>query len=136
MQERWLEKNVDLNLLSKRLEDFFIMHGFKTRIDTLASGNAIVGVLDNKHDDLKEIIVKITGSPNDFVIEFPRGESRLSSMKFGLLTTFLGGGSLLIKSLKSQKALEKLEREFWVDVEKNVRDVTNSFKAISRLKKD
>jgi len=130
MQERWLEKNVDLNLLSKRLEDFFFRFGFKTRVDTLASGNAIVAVIDNKHYDLKEIIVKITGSPNDFLIEFPKGESKLSSIKFSLLTTFLGGGSLLIKSLKSQEALEKLEKEFWVDVEKNVRDLTNSYRAI------
>jgi hypothetical protein len=43
-----------------------------------------------------------------------------------MLTKSLGGGYFLLKGLKLQEELEKLEREFWIYVEDKVAQLAGS----------
>ncbi|MFQ5999580.1 MAG: hypothetical protein ACE5J6_02255 [Candidatus Bathyarchaeia archaeon] len=126
MRRQWVGKNVDLALLSERLEDFFKSRGFKTRKDELADGYTISVASQNGRYMRGDIDVRIVGNSNDFVIEFFAGERARSSMMLGFITTILGGGSLILRGLRSQEALEKLEREFWVCAEDSVVHLASS----------
>lgn len=120
MRRQWMGKNVDLALLSERVEDFFRGKDFRTRKDESGDGYTISGTPHNARDVRGGITVRILGNSNDFVIELIAGERIRSSILLGFITTLIGGGSLLLRGLRSQETLEKLEREFWVYAEDSV----------------
>jgi len=126
MQRRWVGKNIDLTLLSERIENFFKDKGFKTTKDWSALEYTISAKPQHGVGILGLVIVKILGNSNDFSIEFSTSEHWRSAMKLGFITTMFGGGSLILRSLKSQEALEKLEKDFWVYIEEAITHLINS----------
>ena len=126
LRSHWVGKNVDLALLSKRVEVFFRDKGFNTRINE-STGEYRISVMSQYINGVREDVdVKISGNPDDFVIDLLVGERARSSIRFGFITGMFGGGSLLLRGLKSNEALEKLEEEFWMYVEESVGYLTNS----------
>lgn len=133
MQKRWIEKNIDLALLSKCVEQFLKGKGFKTRMDErsnkeckILATSASQGA-DHIHGSIEVLII---GNPNDFTINLIASESMYRSMKLGLLTTMFGGGNILLRSLESREILDKLEKEFWVYAEETVAHLTGSAERI------
>jgi len=126
MQKQWIEKSVDLALLSRHIEDFFKVRGFKTKRDELAGEHKILVIPTRTQGIRENVHVKILGNPNDFVIELTAGERARSAIWLGYTTTMIGGGSLLLRGLKSREALEKLEKEFWAHSENAVARLANS----------
>lgn len=126
MQRQWVGKNIDLTSLSKCIENFFKDKGFKITKDGSAPEYTISAKPQHSFGILEHVIVKILGNANDFLIEFSTSEHSRSVVKVGFMTTMFGGGSLLLRGLKSQEALEKLEKQFWVYIEETVTHLINS----------
>lgn len=126
MRARWVGKNVDLALLSACVEDFFKGKDFKTRRDESAEECTISGIPQRAHGIYGEVNVRVLGNPNDFEIEFLTSKHTRSAIKLGFITSMFGGGVLLLRGLKSQEALEKLEREFWRCIEEAITHLVNS----------
>jgi hypothetical protein len=72
------------------------------------------------------ISVRISGDPSDFTVDLKASELTARPIRTGLLTKSLGGGYFLLKTLKLQEELEKLEKEFWIYVEDKVAELTGS----------
>lgn len=125
MQKRWVGKNVDLILLCKSIEAFFEASNLRTRKDDSADGYSILGVQQRGGPRI-EVVVRILGDSNDFIVEFEGGERARRSVMLGFMTTMLGGGKLLLRGLKLKEELEKLEREFWVQIEAAVTRLVDS----------
>lgn len=128
MRKQWIEKNVDLALLGKYIEDFLTGKGFGTKKDEFADGCTISAKPWLEREVREEIAVSVLGWSNDFVIEFLISERKRSSVLLGFITTIIGGGTLLLRSLKSQEALEKLEKEFWMWAEETIAHLVGSLK--------
>lgn len=126
VRSQWVGKKVDLALLSRCVEDFFKGRGFRTKIDELVGEYKILVISPRAERVRGDVDVRISGDPNDFVIEFSAGEGARFSIKLGFLTTMIGGGSILLRGLKLREALEKLEREFWVYAEDSVAHLADS----------
>ncbi len=126
MQAQWVGKNVDLALLSQFVEDFFKSKGFKTAKDTSTEGYTVSGKPQRGGDILGRVIVRILGSSNDFSIEFLTSKHTRSAIRSGFMTTMFGGGILLLRGLKSQEALEKLENDFWIYIEEEMTHLIDS----------
>lgn len=127
MQRRWTMQNVDLNSLSDGVEDFFKSRQFVTKKSESAGERKIL--LQPTYSTVKldePISVRITGDPNDFVVELRASELTNRSVRMGMLTKSLGGGFYLLRSLKLQEELEKLEKEFWIFVEDKVAQLARS----------
>jgi hypothetical protein len=120
MQERWVRKDVDLSLLRERVVDFFKDKGFRTTKDCSASEYTISAKPRQSVGIIGCVTVRILGDPNDFLIEFSTSEHSRSAVKLGFMTTIFGGGSLILRGLKSQEELEKLEKDFWAHVEEAI----------------
>lgn len=125
MREQWVGKNIDLALLSERIEGFLSNKAFKIRKEVSADGYAI-STNPRVQENLGGVIVYIRGRSSDFVVEFATGKPGPSSAMLNFLMTMLGGGQLVLRNLKMQEAMEKLEREFWVYLEKTVDELTDS----------
>ena len=126
LRSQWVGKNVDLASLSRRVEIFFREKGFETRIKE-SDGEYEISVFSQYIKGAREDVdVKISGNPNDFMIDLLVGERARSSIRAGFLTSMFGGGSLVLRGLKLTEALEKLEEEFWMYVADSVGQLTNS----------
>ena len=125
MREQWVGKNVDLALLSERVEDFFKGKVFQTRKDVLADGYKI-SATPGSQERLRGVVVYVRGKSSDFVVEFFAGKRERSPAMLGFLVTLFGGGGLVLRSLKLQEAMEKLEREFWAYTEEAIAELTDS----------
>jgi len=126
MQRRWVGKNIDLALLGKRIENFFKDKGFKIAKDWPASEYTFSVRPQHGVGILGGVTVRIIGDSSDFLIDFSTSERSRSAVKLGFITTMFGGGSLILRGLKSQEALEKLEKDFWIYIEEAMTRLINS----------
>ena len=129
MIDRWLENNVNLDLLSKGIKQFFPEEEFDSKLEQTKKVYKIEAVAKIPAFRLK-IFVDIYGKPNDFTIEFTTGKKRKGkltpSMIMGLVTSPFGGGTFLLRGLKTQEAVDDIEKMFWEHVDKQVAQLTNS----------
>jgi len=130
MQRQWTGQNVNLALLSERVEDFFKDRGFSTEKDESAGEHTILWAPPRVRNIRDGMTVRIFGNPNDFVVEIIASERTRGSIRLGLLTQLFGGGYLAVRGLRAKEALEKLEREFWVYVEEKVAHLAGSAEQI------
>jgi len=128
MEKRYLRRNVDLSLLSERIVQFFREKGFKTLRKEEMGVRKIIVRPTHVHEIVERFAVYIFGSSNDFVVRLSAGARSASFVKFGLLITLFGGGSLFLRGVKSQEALEKLERDFCIYLEEKIDFLGNSAK--------
>lgn len=126
MQKRWVGKDVDLILLRRSIEAFLEVNNLEIRKDDSADGCSVLGVQQRGVGPSIEVVVRISGDSNDFVVEFVGGERARRSLMWGFLTTMFGGGSFLLRGLKLKEGLEKLENEFWVHTEEAVTRLVGS----------
>lgn len=127
MQSRWTEKNINLDLLSERIERFLVDKGFKTLREKSVDGCKILGVLNLSSGERESVCVRVFGNPNDFVVEFRSSEPSNTSLLFSPLGRLVGAGALFLRRLRLQEAYEKLEREFWAYLDQTVSDLFDSF---------
>ena len=126
MEAKWVGKNVDLKLLRDHIENFFKDKGFRITKERSASEHEISARPQRGVSILGRVIVKVLGDSNDFLIEFSASSHSRSAVKLGLITTMFGGGSLILRGLKSQEALEKIEKDFWIYIEEAITRLINS----------
>jgi hypothetical protein len=127
MQRRWTGQNVDLNLLSDEVDDFFKNREFVTKKSESPGERKIL--LQPKYPTVKleePISVRIAGDPNDFTVDLRASELTTRPVRMGMLTKSLGGGYFLLRSLKLREELEKMEKEFWIFVEDKVAQLARS----------
>jgi hypothetical protein len=125
MFRRWVGKNVDLKLLSEYAGNFFKDKGFKIKIDGSDSEYKIILGFQHALERHENVDIRILGNPNDFVVEFYADRRARSVILLGYVTQLIGGGSLLLRGLKSLEELRKLEKQFWVHIENCVERLTD-----------
>jgi hypothetical protein len=125
MLRRWVGKNVDLKLLSEYARDFFKDKGVKIRVDESNSEYRIALGFQHALEKHENVDIRILGNPNDFVVEFYADRRARSAILLGYVTQLIGGGSLLLRGLKSLERLRKLEKQFWVYLENCVERLTD-----------
>jgi len=113
----YVDKEIDLSLLSEWVENFFAKKGFRTRREMVAKEYRIVSKPTHVHEIIGVTTVLISGNPKDFTVKFFSGSRSDAYIKFGRLTSLVGGGTLFLRGLKSQENEERLERNFWIYIE-------------------
>lgn len=129
MESRWVAKNIDLDLLTNSIIDFFKMLDFEIVREETKSGYAIFA--DNSSHFRMDGYVSVTiqGKPEDFIVKLGlhKGEKKRSFFISPLLMTMIGAGFLLSRRFKSEEAWLKLEKEFWRYFKNLVVQLTDSF---------
>jgi hypothetical protein len=120
MEDQWIGKNVNLSVLANYIVEFFEKRKFLISRKSSGKEYLIIVVPRPFHGIVEEIYVHIIGDPENFKVKFDAGFQSDRWIKLGTLTSFFGGGFFTLKGLKSQEALEKLEKEFWEYVVKTV----------------
>jgi len=127
-QKRWIEEGVNLDLLTENIETFFKDKGFKTRKNALPTGTKILIAPKHLRDTNANIKVTVLGNPQDFTVELSMNEPSRFATMLGLSTTLFGGGVFVLRGLKLQEALEKLEKKFWSYLEEKITYASRSYR--------
>jgi len=126
MQDRWTQKNVDLRLLCERIENFFRSRDLEISKRKLVNGYEISVTRKPVNNTSRKPVVRIFGNSNDFTVDVSSNGHASISIAVGRITTLFGGGSFFLRGLKSRDAQEKMERELWIYLQKNIADLVNS----------
>jgi hypothetical protein len=128
MEGHYLKRNVDLSLLSEQLIRYFKNQHFRVYTAKEEKKDLIKIIVRPtfEHEIIGNINVLIQGRPNDFSVKFFAGSRSQAYMKFGILTSIFGGGSIFLRGIKSKEALERLERKFWVHLEEKIDFLVNT----------
>jgi hypothetical protein len=120
--DQWTGINVDLSQLTERLVRFFEGNQFDTKLEQNPS--RFVVYASNQQFRVK---VNVRGEPNDFKVEFiPSTKTQGFSvmMLLGYVTTLFGGGTFMLRDIKLQEAINRLEKVFWKEVDIDIADLS------------
>jgi hypothetical protein len=123
MEKQWKNLGVDLQRLVQAVETTYMRRKFKVKTTALGDGYSIRVVMTAlRASGVMEITIR--GRPDDFSIETDATGRADRSVKLGLLTGPFGG-PFILGSEKVREELEKLEREFWSEIEERIASVTS-----------
>ncbi len=126
MEDRWTNKNIDLSVLTDCIVQFFMERRFVTSVENSDGEYQIAARPRPFHGIVEDIEVSIRGRPDDFEVKFLAGSRSSALVRLGTLTAAFGGGVFTLKGLKSHESLEKLEKEFWLYVDRVVWGLADS----------
>jgi hypothetical protein len=117
MRYEWRRENVNLKELDKHIRSFFIQNGFITRSLRKADIVEVVAIPTEASPVGERIRVELEKIEGGFALEITNLTRIDSSILGGLLSSFLGGGSLVLRGVKIKDRLEILEKELvhWID---------------------
>jgi len=131
MQRNWKGRNIDLELLTTRIGDFFKAKDFEAIRGEIPTGYKIFAEGSPYFKIDGYVSVAIEGNPNDFVVKFDLcKKSKRRFVMSGILSeTMFLGGYLLSRKLKSEEEWLRLEKEFWRHVDNVLLFLGNSSKS-------
>lgn len=120
-QQFWIERNVDLRLLTEQINNFFKEKNFETLKEEIPNGYKIF--VPKGH-----AFVTIQGDPNNFAVKLEKltGKRKRDFSPLMFIEQMFLGGFLILKDLKSDEDWRKLEKDFWRYVENSVLRLTNT----------
>jgi len=132
MERKWDMKNVDLELLTVKLGDFFKERKFEVIGEKTPTNYQITAGKSPSFKLLGVANVIIEGKPDDFSVKLELQERRRRYSGYGsFLLSLFGGGILLRQEAESDEAWMRLEKEFWQYVENLVLNLANTAKSSS-----
>jgi hypothetical protein len=131
LKYKWIKKNIDLNKLTDSIEHFLDHKKFKTLREDSDDSRQVLGSYRTTDRRLMKAVVKVSGSPDNFIVELKAGEQIHPILKLSSLISFLGGGRLLLKGYQSAEFYREIEEEFWKYVESRVLELAGSAKSLS-----
>jgi hypothetical protein len=130
MERKWDTKNVDLNLLTVRIGDFFKERDFEVIGEKTPRNYQVLAKNSPSFRLLGFVDVTIEGKPEDFVIKLELVENRKRYGKYSsFLLRMIVGGYFLLQGVESDEAWMRLEKEFWQYAENVVLHLTNTAKS-------
>lgn len=130
MEIQWLDRNVDIDLLCKEVEQFLSQRNLSVKVEKLSDGYELVAVSRKILNVQLMVKVDISGTPSNFVVELTinkqKGGFYTASRIAGALSWLIGGGVLVLTEQKALENLEKIEHEFRDFIERKVVDLEGS----------
>lgn len=114
MRKCWSDKNVNLELLTRYIGNFFKEKEFNAIKGESQSGYQILAEDSPRFELDGGVSVTIEGHPNDFFVDLDFCGEKEKRLLLGPLTMSLfGGGFFYLRRLKRKENWIKLEKEFW-----------------------
>lgn len=126
MKKQWTHHNIDLQRLSKAIENRYAKKNLKIKTTPFENGYQIRIVDTELRAQAAIMDIIIRGTRDNFTVETKATEYEDDAVKLGLSTSIFGGGNLILGNIKAREKLEKLEQEFWMIIEETIAALTNS----------
>lgn len=80
----------------------------------------LAGVRRREKYDVRLVEITISWSPEELSVKFEVADHMKPILQLSSLISFWGGGSVILKELKTAEHYRKIENEFWREIEKIV----------------
>lgn len=134
MQERWIGKDVDLEILCNKIREFLGNKGVEAHKFESGEKVELVGVA--REVEAEKVKISIMGCPKDFVVNFESPVFDDFSKFSTQFLTFFGLGFLVYKKVKKFDYYQSLEEDFWAFLAEAASDLTNSASSESGERKN
>lgn len=126
MQKTWLNRNINLDMLAEKIEEFFKDNDFDVAVNKGNDNYQLLAKSSPYYSINGQVLVTINGKPEKFyiTIDLQSKESRIPSFPM-ILTTFFGGGFLITQHFKSEESWIEFKKDFWQYVETIVQKLSN-----------
>jgi hypothetical protein len=127
MQRSWSNRNVSLDLLEKKITEFFNDNDFEVTANRIEGGFQLLAKDSPDYEMNGNVQVTVHGKPEEFSIDLElerRGKGRLPSSM--LLTQLLGGGYFLLRNFRSDEAWIEFRRLFWEQADRIIMGLSDS----------
>ena len=128
MQKYYSNTNVDLNLLVKRIEEFFKENEFEIVTNQTENGNNLLACNSPYYIVNGTVEVTVIGNPQEFSITLElqrKKKSKIFSLEYQMMALF-GGGYAIIQEFKADEAWIDLKKDFWQEVNRAIASLTGS----------
>lgn len=120
MEYRWLDRSSNAEEIVAKTEQFLRDRGFIISKEELENSVKLAAVSHRKKYDVSLVEVVISWSSKELSVRFEVGDRLKAISQFNPLISFLGGGSIVLKGLKTAEHYRKLEEDFWREIEEIV----------------
>jgi len=116
LEYRWVGKNIDINLAKSKIEEFLKEQNYKMERSESPLSITWRATLRQKNRT-RQIMIIVTGGPDDFKINFRGGHGLDHLLKSSLITQFFGVAALLRDSYEALDFYKQAEEKFWRKME-------------------
>ena len=117
MEYRFVNRRANLEKIAEKIEQFFQERNFKTKKETMADEIHLVAMGRFVKEGAKRVEVIVSQKPDCLSVKFNTDKSALFSSSMSSMVSYLGGGLLVKRELESTEFCNKLEDEFWRNIE-------------------
>jgi len=115
MQYEWPKKLKKLETLTNYIEEFFRKEGFV--VETIPRNDDAkirIMALPTQNSKVEQALrIEVAETPSGTTVDFVSSTRADESIRLGVLSQFLAGGTLLARSAKVKEKTEALETKFW-----------------------
>ena len=98
-------------------QKFLRNRGFITSREEGESSVRLVGARRKEKYDVRLVEIIISQSQEELSIKFEAGDRMRQILKFSSVFSLWGGGSIILKELKTAEQYDRIEEEFWGEME-------------------
>lgn len=120
MEYRWQNRNLNVKNVVAKTERFLRDRNFIISRDEGENSVKLAGVRRREKYDVRLVEITISWSPEELSVKFEAADHMKPILQLGSLISFWGGGSVILKELKTAEHYRKIENEFWREIEKIV----------------
>lgn len=120
MEYRWQNRNLSVKDIVAKAEQFLKDRGFTISRNESENSVKVAGVRRREKYDPRLVEIVISESPNELSINFEVGDHMKPLLQLSSIISFWGGGSAVLKELKTSEYYRKIEDEFWREMEQIV----------------
>lgn len=120
MECRWQNRNLDVNNVVVKTEQFLTLRGFIISREEGKNSVRFVGVRRREKYDVRVVEIMISWSPQGLSVRFEVGDHLKPLLHLSSFMSLWGGGSVVLKELKVTEHYRRLEDEFWREMEEIV----------------
>jgi hypothetical protein len=120
VEYHWQSRNIKIENIIAKAEQFLRDQKFVTRKEEGENRVRLIAVARKEKYDVRLVETVISWSPEELSIRFEMSDHLKPILHLGSLMSFWGGGSLVLKELRTNERFRKLEEDFWREMEEVV----------------
>jgi len=117
LEYRWKNSKLDVKSAVDTAQKFLRNRGFIISSEEGENSVKLTGATRREKYDVRLVKITISRSKDELSIKFEAGDRMRPILRFSSVFSVWGGGAIVLKELKTAEQYDKIEEEFWREME-------------------
>jgi hypothetical protein len=114
----WKNRKIEVESVIAKAEQFLRDRDFIIRREKGENSVKLTGVRRREKYDVRLVEIAISWSLEDLSVKFDVGDHMKPILRLSPFISFWGGGPIILKELRAAEQYDKVEDEFWREIER------------------